>query len=77
VIVAATLFAALHLPNPFVAAVTFTGALGWCAIYDRYPNVVPLAFSHAAATLAILYAFDDRITGRLRIGYSYLMLNRQ
>jgi membrane protease YdiL (CAAX protease family) len=77
VIVAATLFAALHLPNPFVAAVTFTGALGWGAIYDRYPNVVPLAFSHAAATLAILDAFDDRITGRLRIGYSYLMLNRQ
>jgi membrane protease YdiL (CAAX protease family) len=77
VIVAATLFAVLHLPNPFLATVTFIGALGWCAIYDRYPNIVPLGFSHAIATLAILYAFDDRITGRLRIGYSYLMLNRE
>jgi membrane protease YdiL (CAAX protease family) len=76
VIVAAALFAVLHLPNPLLATVTFIGALGWCAIYDRHPNIVPLAFSHATATMAILYAFDDRITGRLRIGYSYLMLNR-
>jgi hypothetical protein len=53
---------------------TTIGALIWCAIYDRYPNIVPLAVSHALATLAILYAFDEAITGRLRIGASYLRL---
>jgi membrane protease YdiL (CAAX protease family) len=72
VLVAAALFAAVHLPNPFLAGVTFAGALGWCAIYDRHPNVLPLALSHALATLVILYAFDDGITGRLRIGMAYL-----
>jgi membrane protease YdiL (CAAX protease family) len=72
VIVAALLFAAVHLPNPMLSTVTLAGALGWCAIYERYPNIVPLALSHAIGTLAILHAFDDRITGGLRIGYAFL-----
>src|SRR6266542_1075907 len=46
-LVAAVAFAALHLPNPFLTVATFVGALGWCWIYDRYPNVLPLALSHA------------------------------
>ena len=72
IVLGAVLFASLHLPNPFLTTVTLIGALGWCAIYDRYPNVIPLALSHAIATLAILYAFDDAITGRLRVGVAYL-----
>ena len=76
IVVAAALFATLHLPNPFLTTMTLVGALGWCAIYDRHPNVVPLALSHAIATLAILYAFDDAMTGRLRVGIAYLMLHR-
>ncbi len=74
VVVAALLFAMVHLPNPFLTAVTFAGGLAWCAIYARYPNVVPLAISHALGTLAILHAFDEPITGRLRIGLAYLQL---
>lgn len=74
-IVAALLFGALHLPNPFLSLVTLVGGLGWCAIYDRHPNIVPLALSHATGTLAVLYAFDDRVTGGLSIGYSYLLLD--
>jgi len=76
VFVASSLFASLHLPNPFLTAVTFVAALAWCGIYSRHPNVLPLALSHALGTLAILYAFDEAITGRLRVGYSYLQLLR-
>ena len=54
---------------------TFIGALAWCAIFMRHPNLVPLAVSHAVATLAVLYAFDDDVTGRLRIGQAYLRLD--
>ena len=71
---AALLFGLVHMPNVFLAVMTTIGALIWCAIYDRYPNIIPLAVSHALATLAILYAFDAAITGRLRIGASYLRL---
>ena len=68
---AALLFAALHLPNPFLTAATALGALAWCWIYDRHPNLLPLALSHAVVTLAILYAFDDTVTGGLRVGAAY------
>jgi membrane protease YdiL (CAAX protease family) len=74
VFLAAALFASVHLPNPFLTSMTFIGALAWCAIYSRHPNLIPLALSHAIATLAILYAFDDTITGRLRIGQAFLRL---
>lgn len=72
--IAALLFGLVHMPNVFLATMTTIGALIWCAIYDRFPNIIPLALSHALATLAILYAFDEAITGRLRIGASYLRL---
>ena len=74
ILIAALLFGGVHLPNPFLAPVTAGAALAWCWIYDRYPNVIPLAISHALGTLAILHAFDEGVTGRLRIGASYLRL---
>jgi membrane protease YdiL (CAAX protease family) len=73
-VVAALLFGAVHLPNPFLSSMTAAAALLWCWLYDRYPNIIPLALSHALGTLAVLYAFDDGITGRLRIGAGYLRL---
>jgi hypothetical protein len=74
-LVAALLFGAIHLPNPFLAPVTAAAALVWCRLYDRYGNIIPLALSHGLGTLAVRYAFDDAITGRLRIGASYLRLD--
>jgi membrane protease YdiL (CAAX protease family) len=75
IVIAALLFGMVHLPNPFLSAVTAAAALLWCWLYDRRPNIVPLALSHALGTLAILHAFDQDITGRLRIGASYLRLD--
>jgi membrane protease YdiL (CAAX protease family) len=73
-VIAALLFGGIHLPNVFLALVTAGAALLWGWLYDRHPNIIPLALSHALGTLAILYAFDEPITGRLRIGASYLRL---
>jgi membrane protease YdiL (CAAX protease family) len=74
IIVAAGLFAIVHLPNPFLATVTFTGGLLWCSIYTRYPNIIPLAISHALGTEAIRHAFDADMIGHLRIGAAFLEL---
>ena len=74
IVVAALLFGAVHLPNPFLASVTGAAALLWCWLYDRYRNIIPLALSHALGTMAVLYAFDAQITGRLRIGAAFLRL---
>jgi membrane protease YdiL (CAAX protease family) len=72
ILLAALLFAALHLPNPFLTPLTCIGALAWCWMYLRHPNLVPLALSHAMLTLVILFAFDDGITGRLRVGAAFI-----
>ena len=74
IVIAALLFGAVHLPNPFLASVTAAAALLWCWLYDRYSNIIPLALSHALGTMAVLYAFDTNITGRLRIGAAFLRL---
>jgi membrane protease YdiL (CAAX protease family) len=76
IVLAAALFGVLHLPNPFLTAMTFGCALAWCAIYDRYPNVLPLALSHAVGTMVVRYALDDAVTGGLKIGASYLEMVR-
>src|SRR5207249_10778209 len=72
IVAAAVVFGALHLPNPFLAPLTAIGALGWCWIYHRHRNLLPLALSHALLTLVILAAFDDAVTGRLHVGAAYL-----
>jgi membrane protease YdiL (CAAX protease family) len=72
VLLASAIFAALHLPNPFLVIVTFIGGLAWCRIYARHPHIVPLALSHAVATVIILLSFDPVITGGLRTGWRYL-----
>jgi membrane protease YdiL (CAAX protease family) len=72
IVIAAMLFAAVHLPNPLLVSVTGAAGIIWCWLYDRYSNIIPLALSHGLGTLALLYAFDDAITGRLRIGAAYL-----
>ena len=71
VLLAAAIFASLHLPNPFLVIVTFTGGLAWCWIYSRHPNILPLALSHAFATVIILLSFDPAVTGGLRTGWHY------
>jgi membrane protease YdiL (CAAX protease family) len=72
IVIAAVLFGIVHLPNPLLAPVTAAAALVWCWLYDRHPNIVPLALSHGLGTLALRYAFDEAIIGRLRIGAAYL-----
>ena len=72
IVSAALLFGVVHLPNPLLAPVTCAAALVWCWLYDRHPNIVPLALSHGLGTLALRYAFDEAMIGRLRIGAAYL-----
>lgn len=70
---AAGLFALVHLPNPLLTPVTFVAALGWCWVYDRYPHLLPIALSHAVASLALAAAFDPAVTGGMRVGYGYFL----
>jgi membrane protease YdiL (CAAX protease family) len=73
--IAASLFALVHLPNPFLVPATFAAALAWCRIYEDHPNLLPLAFSHAAMSGAASMSLGEGITGGMRVGYGYLLAN--
>lgn len=71
-LIAAGIFAVLHLPNPFLTVTTGVGGVIWCSIYGRSPNVLPLAASHSICSMALMAAFSREVTGGMRVGYSYL-----
>lgn len=73
IVVSASLFALLHLPNPFLTPATFVAGLGWCWIYERHPNLLPVALSHALASLTAFLALGPGITGGMRVGYGYFL----
>lgn len=73
IIVAAGAFAFVHLPNPLLSAGTFVGAIGWCWIYSRHPNLIPLAISHSLCSLMMIASLPREVTGGMRIGYAYLL----
>lgn len=74
ILVTATVFGMIHLPNPLLTVATFAGALGWCWIYSRHPNLIPLAVSHSLCSLMMISSLPREVTGGMRIGYAYFLI---
>ncbi len=68
---AAAVFALLHLPNPLLTAATFAGGLLWAWAYQRAPNLLALALSHAVMTWVLISTLPGSALGGLRVGYKY------
>ena len=68
---AALMFAALHLPNPFLTVMTGIGALAWCLIYDRHPNLLPHGAVARTADADNPVCLQRSLTHRLRVGAAY------
>ena len=71
VLLTASVFALLHLPNPWLTAATFAGGLLWAWVYQRAPNLFALALSHAAMTWVLVSALPDSALRGLRVGFKY------
>jgi membrane protease YdiL (CAAX protease family) len=71
ILVTAIIFAALHFPNPFLMLVTFVGGLLWAFIYQRAPNLLALAVSHAVMTWVLVSTLPPSALNHLRIGFKY------
>jgi hypothetical protein len=65
----ASLFAASHLPNPPLMALTFICGLGWSRLYYTRPNLILLALSHA--TLGTIVHRVLQISTRVGPFYSH------
>ena len=71
IILIAIIFGGLHLPNIWVAAITFIGGVAWAAIYQRTPNLFALAISHAVMTWFVVSTLPPSALHHLRVGLRY------
>jgi membrane protease YdiL (CAAX protease family) len=71
IVLVALVFAALHLPNPLLAILTFVGGLVWAAVYQRRPNVFALALSHAVSSISLALLISPNLLNSLRVGFKY------
>jgi membrane protease YdiL (CAAX protease family) len=71
VLAVASIFALLHLPNAWLTAATFAGGLLWAWAYQRAPNLLALALSHALMTWVLVSTLPDTALRGLRVGFKY------
>ncbi len=71
VILVAAVFSLLHLPNLPLAAATFLGGLLWAAAYQRAPNLLAPAISHAVLSFLLAFSLPPAWLNSLRVGFKY------
>src|SRR6266850_2345591 len=67
-VICAAIFGALHLPNPFLTAVTFGAAYCFCALFRRCPNLFALALAHTLASTVLYHFLPSEMTHSMRVG---------
>jgi len=71
ILLVALIFALMHLPNPWLTALTFLGGLLWATVYQRTPNLFALALSHALMTWTLVSTIPPTALHGLRVGYKF------
>jgi len=67
----AAIFALLHLPNPWLTVLTFIGGVIWAYVYQRVPNLLALALSHALMSIMLALSLPPTTINSLRVGIKY------
>ena len=77
IVLATLLFAAAHIPNPVLIALTLVwGALS-CPLYLRYRNLYPLALAHGILGMTLAVTVPNNIHHHMRVGLGYLHYRQQ
>jgi hypothetical protein len=72
VIIAASLFAAAHIPNPLLFVLTLVWGLAACTIFLKYRNLYVLGLAHGILGLCIAVSVPNAIHHHMRVGLGYL-----
>ena len=72
-IATAVIFAGVHLPNPALTLLTLIGGLVWSWVYERAPNLIALAFSHAAMSVMLMTSLPPWMLESMSVGYKHFM----
>ena len=71
VVIAAALFSAFHLPNPFLTVFTFGAGLLAGLVFLRFPNLYAATLSHAILGTLLPWVIPNAITGHMKVGPFY------
>jgi hypothetical protein len=71
-ILAASLFAFAHLPNPILTPITLIWGLVACLLFLHYRNLYPLAMAHAIVGISIAISIPGPVDHNMRVGLGYL-----
>src|SRR3954468_7802812 len=71
ILLVAAIFALLHLPNPWLSVATFVGGAVWAYVYQRAPNLIALALSHALMSMMLALSLPPATINSLRVGIKY------
>lgn len=71
-IVAASIFALAHLPNPILTAMTLVWGLIACLVFLRYRNLYTLAITHAILGICLAISVPGPVIRNMRVGLGYL-----
>jgi len=67
----AVIFSALHLPNPTLAIGTLSGGYFWASAFQRHPNLIALALSHALLSALLANTFPAILLPNMKVGWGY------
>jgi hypothetical protein len=71
-LLAASVFALAHLPNPVLTPLTLVWGLTACLLFIRWRNVYPLAIAHAVFGICVAITVPASILHNMRVGLGYL-----
>jgi membrane protease YdiL (CAAX protease family) len=71
IMLVASIFTLLHLPNLWLAIAMLFGGLLWAVVYQRVPNLIALALSQSLISLLLVWALPPLMLKSLRIGFNY------
>jgi len=71
-LVAASLFALAHLPNPILTPLTLIWGFVACLLFLHYRNLYPLALAHVVFGITIAITVPGPLSHNMRVGLGYL-----